>query len=66
MIACIDMSKDEGMRNKAMLETLYSCGLRFSELINLKISDLYFEEGFIVITGKGNKTTICTNIRISG
>lgn len=55
MIACIDISKDEGMRNKAMLETLYSCGLRVSELINLKISDLYFEEGFILITGKGNK-----------
>lgn len=55
MIAYIDLSKSEGMRNKAMLETLYSCGLRVSELINLKISDLYFEEGFILITGKGNK-----------
>lgn len=55
MIACIDLSKSEGMRNKAMLETLYSCGLRVSELINLRISDLYFEEGFILITGKGNK-----------
>ncbi|MEP5254958.1 MAG: site-specific tyrosine recombinase XerD [Winogradskyella arenosi] len=44
-----------GERNRAMLETLYSCGLRVSELIALKISDLYFEEGFIKVNGKGNK-----------
>lgn len=44
-----------GHRNKAILETLYSCGLRVSELTNLKISDLYFDEGFIKVTGKGNK-----------
>jgi integrase/recombinase XerD len=44
-----------GQRNKAMLETLYSCGLRVSELVTLKLSDLFFEEGFIKITGKGNK-----------
>ena len=44
-----------GERNRAILETLYSCGLRVSELINLKISDLFFEEGFIKVTGKGNK-----------
>lgn len=55
LIAAIDLSKDEGERNRAMLETLYGCGLRVSELISLKISDLFFEEGFIKITGKGNK-----------
>lgn len=44
-----------GERNRAIIETLYSCGLRVSELINLKISDLFFEEGFIKVTGKGNK-----------
>lgn len=55
LIAAIDLSKNEGERNRAMLETLYGCGLRVSELISLKISDLYFEEGFIKITGKGNK-----------
>lgn len=55
IIAAIDLSKPEGTRNKAMLETLYSCGLRVSELINLKISNLYFEDGFIQVVGKGNK-----------
>lgn len=55
LIAAIDLSKDEGERNRAMLETLYGCGLRVSELITLKISDLFFDEGFIKITGKGNK-----------
>ena len=55
LIAAIDLSTPEGERNKAMLETLYSCGLRVSELISLKISDLFFEEGFVKITGKGNK-----------
>ncbi|MBX6379407.1 MAG: site-specific tyrosine recombinase XerD [Thermoflavifilum aggregans] len=55
MIAAIDLSKPEGMRNKAMLETLYSCGLRVSELIGLRISDLYPEVGFIRVIGKGNK-----------
>jgi integrase/recombinase XerD len=49
------LSKLEGERNRAILETLYSCGLRVSELVNLKISDLFFEEGFIKVTGKGNK-----------
>lgn len=52
---CIDLSKNEGHRNKAIIETLYSCGLRVSELINLKISDLFFEEGFVRVLGKGNK-----------
>ena len=55
LIAAIDLSSPEGERNRAMLETLYSCGLRVSELTNLKISDLFFEEGYIKVTGKGNK-----------
>ncbi|MGM5470389.1 site-specific tyrosine recombinase XerD [Flavobacteriaceae bacterium LMO-SS05] len=55
LIAAIDLSKPEGERNRAILETLYSCGLRVSELTNLKISDLFFEEGFIKVTGKGDK-----------
>lgn len=55
LLAAIDLSKAEGHRNKAMIETLYSCGLRVSELINLKFSDIYFDQGFIRIIGKGNK-----------
>jgi len=55
LIAAVDMSKAEGHRNKALLETLYSCGLRVSELVNLKFSQLYFEEGFVRVIGKGNK-----------
>ncbi|MFK7001089.1 site-specific tyrosine recombinase XerD [Flavobacterium oreochromis] len=55
LINAIDLSTPEGERNRAILETLYSCGLRVSELTSLKISDLFFEEGFIKITGKGNK-----------
>lgn len=55
IIAEIDLSKNEGERNRAILETLYGCGLRVSELIDLKISDLFFEEGFIKVTGKGDK-----------
>ncbi|MFM7637255.1 MAG: site-specific tyrosine recombinase XerD [Crocinitomicaceae bacterium] len=55
LIAAIDLSKDEGHRNRAILETLYSCGLRVSELVNLRFSDLYFDEGFIRVIGKGNK-----------
>lgn len=55
LIHAIDLSTNEGERNRAMLETLYGCGLRVTELVNLKISDLFFEEGFIKITGKGNK-----------
>lgn len=55
LIQAIDFSTNEGERNRAMLETLYGCGLRVSELVTLKISDLFFEEGFIKITGKGNK-----------
>ncbi|HXK75743.1 MAG TPA: site-specific tyrosine recombinase [Bacteroidaceae bacterium] len=55
MISSIDTGKEGGIRNVAMLETLYSCGLRVSELISLKISDLYMEEGFIRVIGKGDK-----------
>lgn len=55
LISAIDLSKPEGERNRAILETLYGCGLRVSELVTLKISDLFFDEGFINITGKGDK-----------
>lgn len=55
MIDCIDMSKAEGQRNRAIIETLYGCGLRVSELINLEINKLFLDEGYIVVTGKGNK-----------
>lgn len=55
LIGAVDLSSKEGERNRAMLETLYGCGLRVSELVSLKISDLFFDEGFIKITGKGNK-----------
>ncbi|MFS4416810.1 site-specific tyrosine recombinase [Maribacter sp. 2307ULW6-5] len=55
LIAAIDLGRPEGERNRAMLETLYGCGLRVSELIGLSLSDLYFEEDFIKVTGKGNK-----------
>lgn len=55
LIGAIDLSTPEGERNRAILETLYGCGLRVSELINLKMSDLFFDEGFIKVTGKGDK-----------
>lgn len=55
MIAAVDLSKPEGERNKAIIETLYACGLRVSELINMRISNLHFDVGFVKITGKGNK-----------
>ena len=55
IISTVELKKNEGQRNRAILETLYSCGLRVSELCNLKISDLYFEEGFIKVEGKGSK-----------
>ena len=55
IISIIDLSKPQGERNRAIIEVLYGCGLRVSELISLKISDLFFEEGFIKVTGKGNK-----------
>lgn len=53
--AAIDLSKPEGHRNKAILETLYSCGLRVSELVDLKFSNIFFNQGFIRVIGKGNK-----------
>lgn len=55
LINAVDLSKTEGHRNRAILETLYSCGLRVSELINLKMTNIYFDEGFIRVIGKGNK-----------
>lgn len=55
MISNIDLSKAQGERNRAIIETLYGCGLRVSELLDLKISDLFFKEGFIKVTGKGDK-----------
>jgi integrase/recombinase XerD len=54
----VDLSQTEGERNRAIIETLYSCGLRVSELINLKTSDIYPDEGFIKVTGKGEKTRL--------
>jgi len=55
MIGAIDLSKPEGHRNKAIIETLYGCGLRVSELVNLRLTDIHYAEGFIMVTGKGNK-----------
>ena len=55
IVSAIDLSESNGERNRAIIETLYSCGLRVSELTALKISDLFFEEGFIKVTGKGDK-----------
>lgn len=55
MISAIDLSKPEGHRNKAIIETLYGCGLRVSELVNLRLTDIHYGEGFVIVTGKGNK-----------
>jgi len=55
MVAAIDLSKPEGERNKAIIETLYGCGLRVSELIELRISNLFLNDGFIRVIGKGDK-----------
>lgn len=55
IISGVDLSKKEGQRNKAMLETLYSCGLRVSELVHLKLSCCYFDEEYIIVEGKGSK-----------
>ncbi|MEA1784950.1 site-specific tyrosine recombinase XerD [Arenibacter sp. GZD96] len=55
LISAIDLSSPEGERNRAILETLYGCGLRVSELTGLALSDLFFEEGFIKVKGKGDK-----------
>jgi integrase/recombinase XerD len=55
IIDAVDLEKPEGQRNKAMLETLYSCGLRVSELVNLKVTNLFFEQGFVKVEGKSEK-----------
>jgi integrase/recombinase XerD len=55
MVSAVDLSTPQGERNRAIIETLYSCGLRVSELTHLKMSDLFFDEGFIKVTGKGDK-----------
>ena len=55
IIDAIDLSKQEGHRNKAIIETLYGAGLRVSELVNLKMTDIHYNNGFVIITGKGNK-----------
>lgn len=55
IISSVDLSAPEGHRNRAILEVLYSCGLRVSELVSLRISDLFFEDSFIRVTGKGDK-----------
>ncbi|MFI8379941.1 site-specific tyrosine recombinase [Leeuwenhoekiella sp. NPDC079379] len=55
IIDAVDLSLPQGERNRAILETLYGCGLRVSELLNLKLSDLFFDEGYILVTGKGDK-----------
>lgn len=55
LIQSVDLSNENGQRNKAILETLYSCGLRVTELLDLKISNLYFKQGYIKVLGKGNK-----------
>ncbi|MCK5823708.1 MAG: site-specific tyrosine recombinase XerD [Bacteroidales bacterium] len=63
LINAIDLSTETGQRNRAIIETLYSCGLRVSELVNLKLSNLYFEQSYIKIKGKGNKERL---VPISG
>lgn len=63
IIEAIDLSKPEGHRNKAIIETLYGCGLRVSELVNLHITDIHEGEGFVIVTGKGNKQRL---VPISG
>jgi integrase/recombinase XerD len=55
MIDVIDLSKPEGHRNKAIIETLYGCGLRVSELVGLKLTDIHYDEGYVIVTGKGSK-----------
>lgn len=65
LINAVDLSTAEGERNRAILETLYGCGLRVSELVELKISDLFFEEGFIKVTGKGNKQRFVPIINVT-
>ena len=58
ILSSIDMSRKDGHRNRALLELLYSCGLRVSELLDTKVSQIYFDEGFIRVIGKGNKQRV--------
>lgn len=55
MVAAIDLSHPQGQRNRAIIETMYGCGLRVSELVNLQLSDLNLDDEYLIITGKGNK-----------
>lgn len=55
IVSVIDLSRPEGHRNRAIIETLYGCGLRVSELVNLRLTDIHAQEGFVSVTGKGNK-----------
>lgn len=65
ILATIDLSTPSGRRNRAMLEVLYSCGLRVSELVGLRYSDVHFDEGFIRVTGKGNKQRLVPISRVA-
>lgn len=65
MIAQIDLSTPEGVRNRAIMETLYGCGLRVSELVNLKFSDVYFSEGYLIVKGKGSKQRLVPMSEVS-
>jgi integrase/recombinase XerD len=65
ILAAFDLSRPEGRRNRAMLEVLYSCGLRVSELVNLRLSHVYFDQGFLRVTGKGNKERLVPIGRIA-
>lgn len=65
MIEAIDLSLPEGIRNRAIIETLYGCGLRVSELVNLEISKVYFQEQYLIVDGKGNKQRIVPMSEIS-
>lgn len=65
LLGSIDLSTSEGKRNKAIIETMYGCGLRVSEAIDLKISNLFFDDGFIKVVGKGNKERLVPVGRIA-
>ncbi len=65
MIAAIDLSKFEGVRNRAIIETLYGCGLRVSELINLQINRIYFDEQYLIVLGKGSKERLVPMSQVS-